>query len=214
MISNNKVLPITGSNDSHVEEKSLEKLIDILSNESLLSHEKIKEFKILIIENIERKLIPFDSQIISIIKAHGWDGSKFNQSWIDDTSLVRLLRHELSNLYLKKLTHIEFVQSYDNEISQLLSFCPDTIYNLIAENKLSEKLVPSKFYFDGICMIADISGFTKLSGDLCDQGVSGLDKLHLHISQYIGEIINIVYYHKGDGNTFFTYNTMIILKLS
>ena len=53
--------------------------------------------------------------------------------------------------------------------------------------------------FEGVCMLADISGFTKLSGACCAEGTSGLDRLHDATSGYLGKFVQTVYTYKGDG---------------
>ena len=59
---------------------------------------------------------------------------------------------------------------------------------------------PCHLYFHGVCLIADISGFTKLCGKMCTKGVSGLDSLHGFLKAFIGKVVNIVYSYGGDGN--------------
>ena len=53
--------------------------------------------------------------------------------------------------------------------------------------------------FYGACILADISGFTKLSSKLCDRGLDGLDDLHNAASGFLGKYVQIVYSYRGDG---------------
>lgn len=53
--------------------------------------------------------------------------------------------------------------------------------------------------FPGACVLADISGFTKLSCKYCLDGVDGLDRLHDTVSHFLGRFVQIVYAHRGDG---------------
>ena len=48
-------------------------------------------------------------------------------------------------------------------------------------------------------MLADISGFTRLSSDLCSEGLSGIDKLRRITDQSFNRFVDIVYCHGGDG---------------
>jgi hypothetical protein len=48
-------------------------------------------------------------------------------------------------------------------------------------------------------MLADISGFTKLSGLLGENGVNGLDDLRKYTTKFLSTFIYLVYSHGGDG---------------
>lgn len=52
--------------------------------------------------------------------------------------------------------------------------------------------------FNGACLHVDISGFTKLSGKYCREGVDGLDKLHQITNGLLAHLVQIVIYHSGD----------------
>lgn len=64
--------------------------------------------------------------------------------------------------------------------------------------KLTDIHLNRKLVFHGACVLADISGFTKLSASLCDAGLSGLDDLHNAASGFLGKYVQIVYSHNGD----------------
>jgi len=104
----------------------------------------------------------------------------------------------------------------NNSFHSLRPFCPDLLYEHIRrpitkeninKNNLQNFLLSSKIfppevicnYFFGVCMIADISGFSNLSSSLCKKGKSGLDKLHLNTKGFIGQLVDVVYYYGGDG---------------
>ena len=55
------------------------------------------------------------------------------------------------------------------------------------------------FTFTGACMLADISGFSKFSGEKCSKGVSGLDELREATNGFLGHIVQTVYEFNGDG---------------
>ena len=52
--------------------------------------------------------------------------------------------------------------------------------------------------FMGACLLADISGFTKLSASFCKNGSAGLDKLHQATNGLLGNFVRIVYKFHGD----------------
>ena len=104
----------------------------------------------------------------------------------------------------------------DSDWHSLQYFCPDLLYEHIRYTILKESQGKIRAnnqhdehdtgapqilcnYFFGVCMIADISGFTNLSSSLCKKGKSGLDKLHLNTKGFIGQLVNMVYYYGGDG---------------
>jgi class 3 adenylate cyclase len=47
-------------------------------------------------------------------------------------------------------------------------------------------------------MLADISGFSQFSGDMCSKGVNGLDTLHTATNEFLGHFVDVVYRFKGD----------------
>ena len=59
-------------------------------------------------------------------------------------------------------------------------------------------LTPYSTFFDGVCMLADISGFTRLSGTFCERGKDGIDQLQLVVNGYLGQLVKIVYAYGGD----------------
>ncbi|RYG65307.1 hypothetical protein EON64_12215, partial [archaeon] len=57
---------------------------------------------------------------------------------------------------------------------------------------------PSSLFFHGFCLLADISGFTRLSGTFCAQGKLGLDGLQQATNGYMGRLVEVIYQHGGD----------------
>ena len=76
---------------------------------------------------------------------------------------------------------------------QLISFCPRSL-SLLSR-------VGSSRMVEGCVMLADISGFTKLSSELCSQGREGIDKLRLITNESLAEFVNIINSFNGDGMT-------------
>lgn len=57
---------------------------------------------------------------------------------------------------------------------------------------------PSSLFFHGVCLLADISGFTRLSGAFCEKGKLGLDGLQQATNGYMGRLVEVIYQHGGD----------------
>ena len=97
----------------------------------------------------------------------------------------------------------------EDEFSNImLSFCPDSLINHLSDTiPIADELSPSRSWTKpGACMLVDISGFTRLSGELCSFGVAGLDELRQVTSSYLSKLLHLVYSNGGDGEcqcTFF-----------
>ena len=91
------------------------------------------------------------------------------------------------------------LQIYVNTIK---SFCSDFLLEELVASQ-GFQLQPSATCVHGAVMLADISGFTRLSGTLCHQGQSGLDKLRMITSDFLSQIIFSVYSFGGDGKLVF-----------
>lgn len=66
----------------------------------------------------------------------------------------------------------------------------------VVENEILSK--PRCMSFAGACMLADISGFTKMSAKFCERGLEGLDDLHHATSGFLDRYVQIVYSRGGD----------------
>jgi class 3 adenylate cyclase len=73
---------------------------------------------------------------------------------------------------------------------QYLTFSPHIITKLIDKKEI---------YVTGCCLLADISGFTKLSSNLCNKGPSGLDSLRIVINHSFASFVDIIHQFGGDG---------------
>ena len=83
------------------------------------------------------------------------------------------------------------------EIDIIKSFCPSILLSAIEELNHGTTVSARSFSFPATCMIADISGFTKLSSTFSSKGSAGLDELHQHTNGFLGHLVNIVYSHSG-----------------
>lgn len=79
------------------------------------------------------------------------------------------------------------------------SFCPHILPSLFRNLSGPETISQQTFRFDGFCMLADISGFTKLSSKLCDMGPKGLDRLRNIINNYFKSLVDNIIACGGDG---------------
>jgi class 3 adenylate cyclase len=98
----------------------------------------------------------------------------------EDDSYRALMEAELTP------KHIESIQE------QLKSFVPNIITSCSEANDISS------IAFNGFFLLADISGFTKLSSTLCAQGSKGLDKLRSITNNSFRSFIDIILMHGGD----------------
>lgn len=85
------------------------------------------------------------------------------------------------------------------EIDIIKSFCPSILLSTIEDLFSDAPISARSISFPATCMIADISGFTKLSSTFSSKGSAGLDELHQHTNGFLGHLVNIVYEHCGDG---------------
>lgn len=59
-------------------------------------------------------------------------------------------------------------------------------------------LQPMSLSFKGVCLIADISGFTKLSSKLCAAGKDGVDELQKATNGFMSKLVDAIYEYDGD----------------
>jgi hypothetical protein len=87
------------------------------------------------------------------------------------------------------------VLSYENALK---SFVPDILLRKL-RRRIGTKLKVESKLIRGACLLADISGFTELSGELCTSGVHGLDDLRQATSDFLTKFIHIIHAFGGDG---------------
>lgn len=87
------------------------------------------------------------------------------------------------------------------EMDIIKSFCPSILLSLIEEHFSKSPISVRSISFPATCLVADISGFTKLSSTFSSKGSAGLDELHQHTNGFLGHFVNIVYEHNGDGKS-------------
>jgi class 3 adenylate cyclase len=79
-------------------------------------------------------------------------------------------------------------------------FVPAMLVDFIERNCESGKegLEPCSYFIQGVCLLVDISGFTKLSGEYCSLGREGIDGLQLATNGYMGSLVEIIYSCGGE----------------
>lgn len=84
-----------------------------------------------------------------------------------------------------------------NDSDKILSFTPSILRCNLLDDQTENKF-PMSLMLNGLCLIVDISGFTRLSGSFCSQGKEGIDKLQKVVNGYMGNLVQIVYFYGGD----------------
>lgn len=113
----------------------------------------------------------------SILCAHGWDGRRF--TGVDISQLKRDLASEysrstetlrLSSRRSKKPLSALGGKDSETIASVIKSYCPDLLLAHLEQlSESGDAVVACSRSFEGLCMLADISGFTALSASLCNK---------------------------------------------
>lgn len=85
------------------------------------------------------------------------------------------------------------------------SYCPDLVF-------VDSSIAASGF--NGVCMLADISGFTKLSSECCLNGSEGLDRLHAVTDGFFGTLVVEIYRCGGDGEACYRHDKYVQFVIS
>ena len=86
-------------------------------------------------------------------------------------------------------------------VQQLSSFTPHLLHSIIskkAEKEETPTLSTEAHTFEGSLLIADVSGFTRLTGGYCARGKEGLDELSSVLGGYMGTLVDCIYAFNGD----------------
>jgi len=163
-----------------------------------------------------------DYELFRILQSCGWTGHCFQVSENDQIDFEQCLRI-LSSYYLRLKSILSANQfhnspqplttkmsSYystssmgiqqDQILGLILPQCPDLLIDVV--RKYPSIQPPFWESFDGVVLLADISGFTNLAGTLCSKGADGLDELRLITSSFLGKLVKTVYAYNGDGKSF------------
>lgn len=190
------------------------KLLNFLTTHGkrMMDSESImREFEMLTLDVL--KTVNEHSPLYDTVVSHGWNGDHyaFAPSQAFD---YQHFKHALATLYfvgrstmqLKRKVHKNYsFAEYFSEKALVRSYCPNFIINdtVALYNEFGDMSVliqePRYKSFFGCCLLADISGFTKLSSAYCLKGSAGLDALHNATDTFLGNLVKTVYDHQGDG---------------
>lgn len=87
-------------------------------------------------------------------------------------------------------------ETFDLTLKAISSFVPTTLLKSLVKD--GAVMRPLSRTMHGVCLLADISGFTRLSGAFCARGKDGLDGLQSATSGYMGSLVNTIYSFGGD----------------
>lgn len=142
------------------------------------SAEKRRDFEA--VTRLALQHVDHGADLRSILADCGWTGAVFNTTDFDE------LRQTLGTKYLEGLglekkrttssARLLNTFAWDDPDNVIKSYCPNLLLGLL--ELPSTLIAPSSIRFDGCCLLADISGFTKLSAELSSRGSDGLDDLH------------------------------------
>lgn len=121
----------------------------------------------------------------------------------DDKSLSMKLQKKK-----KELSQIKYSL---NHLLLYKSFCPLYLYHYLTDLKGNTPISSMTKSLFGTVLVIDLSGFTKLSAELCDQGAAGLDELRQLINLYIGNFVDIITASGGDGMVFLDLNPFSLM---
>ena len=145
-----------------------------------------------------------DSDFADLLKEYGWSTDDIEYRSKDDQAVdvdVGSLIADLKKLTMKRTTKVSTLRASQVGVRNTIkSFAPDMlmIYTLEEMFHTQKTLTPYSTFFDGVCMLADISGFTRLSGKFCERGKDGIDQLQQVVNGYLGQLVKIVYAYGGD----------------
>eukprot|EP00596_Hydrurales_sp_CCMP1899_P000490 CAMPEP_0119052624 /NCGR_PEP_ID=MMETSP1177-20130426/73860_1 /TAXON_ID=2985 /ORGANISM="Ochromonas sp, Strain CCMP1899" /LENGTH=531 /DNA_ID=CAMNT_0007032261 /DNA_START=284 /DNA_END=1876 /DNA_ORIENTATION=+ len=109
-------------------------------------------------------------------------------------SANRLMKRK-SNAFQETVHHDP--KSFDMTLKAISSFVPTFLLTkLVSEEGTAMR--PHSQTIRGACLLADISGFTRLSGEFCAKGKDGLDDLQSATSGYMGSLVNTISNYGGD----------------
>lgn len=126
-----------------------------------------------------------------ILQNFGWNRSenRFKSGDVDIEGLKIALSKRSRMLFSRA--------SHNGNVDTTKCFVPE----ILASHLLGldyEDLKPFSVTMDGICLLVDISGFTRLSGSFCAQGKDGIDGLHMATNGFLGQLVEVIYAHGGD----------------
>ena len=140
-----------------------------------------------------------DSSLIDMLLKCGWNAT--THSYSSDLDLNELSTRLLRNIERRNSNVVSRRTSELGIKNTIKSFAPDLLMMyMLQRSALTEDAVMTPFsvFFDGVCLLADISGFTRLSGKFCEDGKYGIDQLQQATNGYLSKLVKTVYAYGGD----------------
>ena len=142
----------------------------------------------------------FGTALHAVLHQNGWDDD--SNSFLDTELNVEILTSSLC-LYIKRREkrNSSLRSSQVDMKNRIKSFAPDMLMTYSLEKLFDNektKIEPFSVFFNGVCLLADISGFTRLSGKFCEAGKDGIDQLQEVVNGYLGQLVKIIYAYGGD----------------
>lgn len=140
---------------------------------------------------------PSDPALQELLTNFGWTSY---ERFIDTVDIKGLLL-ALKRLDKKKKKSISGMPMLQNTS---LPFVPELLVShltsLYQAKKEGDDIVikPYSETFQGVLLLVDISGFTKLSSAYCTRGIEGIDDLQRIVNNYLGELVAMIYAYGGD----------------
>eukprot|EP00600_Ochromonadales_sp_CCMP1393_P012120 CAMPEP_0174996902 /NCGR_PEP_ID=MMETSP0005-20121125/656_1 /TAXON_ID=420556 /ORGANISM="Ochromonas sp., Strain CCMP1393" /LENGTH=1589 /DNA_ID=CAMNT_0016251369 /DNA_START=19 /DNA_END=4788 /DNA_ORIENTATION=+ len=147
----------------------------------------------------------------NILKDFSWDeqANKFGNS---ETLNLEKLQHALAHKSrsfivtaassLPNITDKSLPKRFEKTRGRTTySFVPQLLLNHVCRRITktgSAKLSAYSKQFPGVCLLVDISGFTKLSGHYCARGKDGIDGLQHVTNKFLGQLVEVIYAYGGD----------------
>ena len=124
---------------------------------------------------------------------------------VTDRSFFRMATASQSvDLCVEEPSSLEFTAI---ELNHLRKFASKALVSEITNR--SDLCVRSSFT-QGCCVLADISGFTKLSHTAFSDGASGLDTFHHNVSNVFNALISVIDEFGGDGKRLMKLVTFLL----
>lgn len=145
-----------------------------------------------------RAQISVGSRLHDALCESGWDGARFRDA---DAHVFRAVLTSKLSLLCALYSKEEATYNRSNKGNLIKSFCPTLLLESLVKlaSRRTATLVPHRLDFTGVCMLADISGFTALAARYTAEGPAGLDSLHGTTKDFLGKFVQQVYAHDGDG---------------
>lgn len=140
-----------------------------------------------------------DSPLHDLLKRSGFDTLKSSYHLDVDVKKLVISLEKLEDRRNHRLSPVRSSQIVLK--NTIKSFAPDMLMSFTLEKGFHLDgvfLKPYSVFFDGVCLLADISGFTRLSGQYCSGGRDGIDELQQATNGYLGELVKTVYSYGGD----------------